>query len=226
MSTQVQDNITSEKEIKQNHPALAEIPIRLVQQGVISSEDWLLLTDDQKKHILESHGINPDQYISQYEAIIARNNTVASGDLVAPLAQVTERTERVAQQNPTEAPAVTTNPQSTMVERQILPTVEQDRIKKEFESIKSEVVNSEKQIVVNKGSLAPEAINENMSAQDRQRIATERALNQNAGVPKFFGYQPSQQVATNAVTIASSNPVSDGSTWVASLLRKILLSFK
>lgn len=86
-----------------------------------------------------------------------------------------------------------------------------------------------------------------LSADEKERIAVETAVKANTlsnqaalqpttqpqmssdddiAVPKFFGYQPSADLAKNADTIADTGGMKDAKTWIATLIRKVWLSLK
>jgi len=65
-----------------------------------------------------------------------------------------------------------------------------------------------------------------LSAEDKARIAEETASASNVKqAPKFFGYQPSSQTVANTDDISAKGDVSDSKTWLATLIKKIWLSF-
>lgn len=266
---QVQDNVDVQKEgRKSGNPALIDAPIVLLQRNIITQTDWAVLPDEMKSQILLSHGINPDQYIAQYEAMQTRKSVEAQFEQSAtvtqvPVAQIPVAQPQVPRQdlgtapivenrlpnNPvTKTPEVAVNPnfpqnprpekvislddtpqRSTQETPNMQAIDNQSEVRKQFEDLKNEVKKAEQQVAISKESLVRENNapgGKELSVEDKQRIAVERAMSQNAGVPKLFGYQPSAQTSANASSIATSNPVSDGRTWVASILKKILLSFK
>lgn len=225
MDTQKQDNVNIEKVAKTGILALVEAPVQLIEQGIISPHDWEVLTDDLKKQILASHGINPDQYIAQFDQQ-HQSDLTASDLALAPVESMP------VQANPESAPDFSLTQQAQV---DITPDVKsqealkiQSGVIKEFNDIKKEVEKAEQQLVISKEGLVNDANIEasNLPAEEQQRIATERAMAQNSGVPKLFGYQPTAQTASDSTTIADSGPVSEGRTWLAAILKKILLSLK
>jgi len=89
--------------------------------------------------------------------------------------------------------------------------------KKEFASEVSRVKEVEKEFT-----------SESVIVEDKQRIEEETAKASNTGLNssvKVFGYSVSQSAIQNANTVSDSGDVSDGGTWAATLIKKILAIF-
>lgn len=216
MDVQKQDGVTIEKVVGARIPALQEVPVQLLQRGVIAAQDWAELSDEQRSMILKSYGINPEQYIAQFES---------AQKSVGALAETKPATPEVA---PVQAPVVESVPaQSPVVQPKIEMTPQHSEVRAQFDQIKKEVEVSEEKVSIPKEGLSLEN-KPALTYDEQQRVAAETgmAFNQPPQTPKLFGYQASDQTAANATAISDSNPVSDGKTWVATLIKKILLSFK
>lgn len=102
----------------------------------------------------------------------------------------------------------------------LVEEVQKPEMSPEFQKVIEEFKEENK-----KGEEEPKPV---LSKEEIARIDAEKANNANTGgaTYKFFGYQPSQNIYTNASKIADDGDVVDAKTWAATLIAKIFGMFE
>mgnify|MGYP001190433103 CR=1 FL=1 len=164
--------------------------------NVLPEGIWLTLSVDQKKQILRDYGIY-DKYIKpEVVSTPVVNNVVNTEINNNESFVITPQTPEI----------IDINSQKNTQEREVFSS-QLEQIKKSEEELENE-----------------------LSKDDKARIEVETAKIANTGGAgsksvKVFGYTIPMPVISNAQSIASDNPVSDGSTWAAVIVKKIFAIF-
>lgn len=125
------------------------------------------------------------------------------------------------------------------VSREVAPTVqisEMPALSNEQVQLNSEFAKEANQIkemnAVHEATAASKDVNKErltdiskLNTDDKERIMAETAANVNKLTFNFFGFKTSQNVASNAVQISDTGNVSDGKTWTATIIKKLLAIF-
>lgn len=108
---------------------------------------------------------------------------------------------------------------------EVVPSVLVQEVQKPEMSPEFQKVIEEFKEETNKGEQEQKPV---LSKEEIARIEAEKASNANSGgaTYKFFGYQPSQNIYTNATKIADDGDVVDAKTWAATLIAKIFGMFE
>lgn len=212
-------NTSTNVEVRKEDNKLEQIfkacPKILLERGLISEADWFQLALESKKSLLISAGIDLNNFIE------------------------------VESQKLSTQPEEAAIPQETVIpESNVIPTEESQpqeilEIKNQFDEVKKQIDESEKateitenrssfaEVSEDRGEITDKAAIPELTAEEKQRIAVETSTAQNTmQAPKLFGYQASAQIASQSDDISVKGDVKESKTWLATLIRKILLSFK
>lgn len=188
-------------------------PKQLVARGILNQEDWGRLEEKTKLYILEAHiGENWVEELGLKEEL----EKMEGDEDIPPGVYRNKKEERGKK------------PETVINVKELQ---EEQKLRDDFEEIKQEIEQekardlSEKESVDKsteaKGKPPEEA---KLSKEEKKRIRTEQGGNQNKGKLQFFGYQPTSQLVKACNKVSAEGDVEDASTWIATLIKKMLAS--
>lgn len=183
---------------------LSEIPFFILDQGIMTAEEWNQLPDAHKATLAqEAYGPDWESKIRKEREVFEPGGGKSGVETRAGVSGSTP--EKSADHD-----------------------AELDKFKAEFERAKSELGSIERgdSQIIESRSGDSEQSSKKLSAGEKERIFQEKGGSQNLGVPNFFGYNPPPQFANSVNDLADNGDVSESRTWLASLIRKIWISMR
>ncbi len=181
-----------------------EVPNILVKRGIVQPEDWLNLDSKTKLYILEAHiGKDWAEQLGLKDKESGSDKSESSNEKTDIPHGVYEEKEKDSQK-----------------EIDVAEMQEDKKVNDEFEKIKREIASEESQS--QESDQIVQDSQEEMTKEDKQRVETEQGGKQSK--IKFFGYQPSSQLVQASNKVSEEGDVEDASTWIATIIKKLLVT--